>query len=76
MSTYNLYAFQDTNANRTHVAVVAEVLRINRLEVCVLVHAAIVVCRIEYGKEKRAAAQNADMPSEDAPSENGTSQDA
>ena len=38
--------------------------------------AAIVVCRIEYGKEKRAAAQNADTPSEDAPSENGTSQDA
>ena len=38
--------------------------------------AAIVVCRIEYGKEKRAAAQNADTPSEDAPSGNGTSQDA
>ena len=38
--------------------------------------AAIVVCRIEYAKEKRAAAQNADTPSEDAPSGNGTSQDA
>ena len=38
--------------------------------------AAIVVCRIEYGKEKRAAAQSTDTASEDAPSESGTSRDA